>query len=716
MSTNTCCICGSKTLPQHILRPKWLDILKTHCNSEIRGQLPFDLNKTQFVCANHFEAECPRRLTAEKGLKYLRTEFYGPKLAGACDRLNNKARKRTPSSFDAELEPTKKTWENPSLPPDAVHQMHPAPENAPMSPKGVLDERLKEFGGLVSLLDSIALKGSEIEKEEIREGLIHSTFGTQVVIGAVCSVLNNLAKRLNPHDSRRTPLKAALDTLETMELAVQDKEIAYLSEMSSKTVQRARLEREEVRVKYEKSPCIYIHDLTQIYQEKLGRHLLEDDAPIEEPNEQEDEEKERPRKYRRSSQNRDSLTTQLQVVLSDWCADNAPIQSGSLNHRQLNFTSLAEAYKAYKEEMGWKQLQFYSFSGFCATLFSWSVKPIKYDKYACPLCYNLYHKGRSFADIENDRHTKEKDAMWSLYRQQIDYLQHFDDDFIVLIMDYSRVHELGAISLAEDEKASKLSILNFTLVLPGNVEQRYDFLATGKQGTSFMRKSIDELARLISKQIENRFIEVWSDCGLKSYGTVNNMHHLHKLLNVNITHNFFPRYHGHSRCDAHFGRGKAILRQTYPQGGLNDTLQVVSAFNSIENTHVYQISFQNAVKDGIWRPQFGVRSIQKIRFLAGSIFVGTLTGRQDPNYDTKWEMVELPQLVVNPKQGKSAPINSTTASSTKTTSQSPPTTASTSIATNNANQFNLTLPRKEKHFVPTSAFEWESFNPNRFVN
>lgn len=442
---------------------------------------------------------------------------------------------------------------------------------------------------------------------------------------------------------------------------------------------------------------------------------MEDDAAIEEPTEQEDEEKEKPAKYRRSSQNRNHLTTDLQVELSDWCTDNAPIQSGSLNHRQLNFTSLMEAYKAYKEEMGPKQPKTYSFSGFCATLYSWSVKPIKYDEYACPLCYNLYCKGRNVADIENNPHTNEKGAMWSLYRQQIDDLQKGCNNFVVLIIDYSRVHELGAVSLDTGESASKLSILNFTLVLSGNFEKRYDFIAAGKQGTSFMRKSINELAVLIREKVGNRAIEIWSDCGLKSYGTVNNLHYLREKLKVDITHNFFPRYHGHSRCDAHFGRGKTILRQTYPRGGLNDIIQVIAAFNSIENTHAYQISFKNEIEKGSWRPQFGVRSIQKIRFIATGIFIGTLTGHHHPNYDTKWEKAQLPQLVLSKKQRKAAATYSPNAPSTATVTQAFQTASSRSIATNQEGQTDVAPSRKAKRFVSASSSNWKSFEPNRCV-
>ena len=92
-----------------------------------------------------------------------------------------------------------------------------------------------------------------------------------------------------------------------------------------------------------------------------------------------------------------------------------------------------------------------------------------------------------------------------------------------------------------------------------NTEHHFNFFGTEKQGYSFIEASPKALADKTrpyvqykdkNGQVVSRRTHLWSDCGLSSYGTVVNIHQLVTILNAQIIHTFFPRYHGHSRCDA----------------------------------------------------------------------------------------------------------------------------------------------------------------------
>jgi len=267
-----------------------------------------------------------------------------------------------------------------------------------------------------------------------------------------------------------------------------------------------------------------------------------------------------------------------------------------------------EAYEAYLDSPAVKQPIHYSFSGFRATLYRWSIKPTKYDKYSCPLCFLLYHSGKSVADIENDWHSIEKDVIWAEYRSDIEALKDGNLTFCILIMDYSMVHELCYVSEETGEDRSKLkglSILNFTLVLAHNEEYHYDFCATGKQGPAFWKSAMNHLANKIQAKVGKRVIKLYSDADFRTYGTVFYTHQFSTHLQSTIIHTFFPRYHGHSRCDAHFGRSKTELRKHYPTGGLDKVMQVIEVSNMLENTDTVTIPIEELPPYGNWSPSWG---------------------------------------------------------------------------------------------------------------
>jgi len=103
-------------------------------------------------------------------------------------------------------------------------------------------------------------------------------------------------------------------------------------------------------------------------------------------------------------------------------------------------------------------------------------------------------------------------------------------------------------------------------------------------------------------QVVSRRIHLWSDCGLRTYGTVVNIHQLATILNVQIIHTFFPRYHGYSRCNAHFRRGKMQLRKLFPSGGLENVIQVIIIFQEMKDTFTETVKFDNVQQEGSWYP------------------------------------------------------------------------------------------------------------------
>lgn len=337
------------------------------------------------------------------------------------------------------------------------------------------------------------------------------------------------------------------------------------------------------------------------------------------------------RRRRRSASNRDRPSTKRQHLLREWCQDNAPTKSGSIDESRLRFSTYAEAYKAYHRDMEQKNEPPYSFSGFCSILYQWAIKPNRYDKYACPLCYLLHHSSLCLEEIANDKHQVQQDTIWPIFVQQVGDLRQNCAKFTLIIMDYSRIHELKAITAVEGSTPSKLSVLSFIVVLNGNKEHVFDYFAYGKQGQEFMKESLDHFKLSLKELIGRNPIMVWSDRGLRSYGTVSNLHELSQYLSQTIIHRFFPPYHGHSRCDTHFGRGKRLLRKFFPDGGLMNTVQVVETFQGLPSTVTNLLSKSFPAPRGSWSGWTtgnGIRSVDAVKFKHGKVYVTTVKKNQ----------------------------------------------------------------------------------------
>jgi hypothetical protein len=347
------------------------------------------------------------------------------------------------------------------------------------------------------------------------------------------------------------------------------------------------------------------------------------------------------RQRRRSAMNRLRPSTERQKDLLEWCQDNAPIKSGSLNESHLRYSTYGEAYKAYFEDFASSNRLTFSFSGFWHVLNSWAIDPMRYDRFACPLCYVLYSSHPTPEEVANDAHQIRQDKIWTIYQLQVAEMKAHTANFVLVIMDYSRVHELKNTAIDEGAKLSKFCILNFTVVLNGNKEHHFDYFACGKQGKAFMRECMEDFAAHLKCLAKDLDIMLWSDGGLKSYGTVFNCHQFAQDLQSTIVYRFFPSYHGHSRCDAHFGRGKRLLRQHFPNGGLTDAVQVVATFSSLESTVTKLLPKAFSKEEGrwsAWPSGFGVRSIDALRFNGRTISVQSVQQRGL----SEWTQMPLP--------------------------------------------------------------------------
>lgn len=282
-----------------------------------------------------------------------------------------------------------------------------------------------------------------------------------------------------------------------------------------------------------------------------------------------------------------ALDSARQQFLANWLRDNAPTKSGSLNAQCLRYPTFFAAYHIYCAHAVTSNMEPYGNVHFTRLLRTWGVKPLAYDEYACPKCYSLDCGDRSESLVVHEKAVK---IGVERYRNSTDNVSDTatPGNIIVMLVDYARIHELG---IGKGD-AKKLSVLNITIVLTKNSQRCFDYFSCAKQGYAFMKEAFQRFANEFETLgvTSNASIHYWSDGGLRNYGTVSALHYLSKRLRHNIIAQFFPSYHGHSRCDAHFGLGKRTLRKTFPVGGLEFSDQVVSIFNSLVNSEAVKMA------------------------------------------------------------------------------------------------------------------------------
>ena len=284
---------------------------------------------------------------------------------------------------------------------------------------------------------------------------------------------------------------------------------------------------------------------------------------------------------------RSQLAPQVQT-LYDYAKDDAPTKSGSLSTTLLKSTTWPrafQAYVAYTERVA--AGSHFGPTRFYEILSSWGIRPIRYDEYACPHCfaYDMGEKSQAIDDhMQHVRQSAQK------YREVILGLpEQYDPNitssqkFVLILIDYCRIHELGTVG----KEKRKVSVFNITIVLSRSYQVSFDWLATAKQSYEFMATAFEDWFKTHLVELGLPLdvdLVFWSDGGLRNYGTIDIMTTMAKVHQRYITVNFFPSYHGHSRCDAHFGYLKMSLRRQYPTGGLISVEQVMDKLKEMKNT------------------------------------------------------------------------------------------------------------------------------------
>lgn len=232
----------------HLLHREWLDILKTHCLKEDVPELMREELNPRFVCLKHFKPGTPGRLDAYTGLRWLLTEYCGPGWRMESD-------KRIPKPYGggtAEIRPKPlhiAKWRR-KLDPNDDELPKKEAEYAKSSEIEPI-KREEVSPGTVDLIATscnlVLHSGSDTQIEELRHMIFSSVFGTEIAVLVAGATVSSARAHLPPNFGARALLKGVLEVFDTMKVTVDIKKLAYLANVSKKTVERARNELEQVR-------------------------------------------------------------------------------------------------------------------------------------------------------------------------------------------------------------------------------------------------------------------------------------------------------------------------------------------------------------------------------------------------------------------------------------------------------------------------------------
>lgn len=212
----------------------------THCTLEKRREILNEPRKRRVVCSNHFLPLTPKRLTAAKGTEYLKTEWCGSAWMMKSGRSQPSRRRNSAHSQDSEAIQGTQIDVPAHFESISTSKVSSTSEcSPPKSPKFERD--------LSVILNEIEEQQSSEMREKARTQLLHSSIGMDLVLSAVCAVVNNLMARSGPTQSCRTGLKAVFDVMDDMQITYNKKKMSYYTGMSARTIQRAHVEHEQVR-------------------------------------------------------------------------------------------------------------------------------------------------------------------------------------------------------------------------------------------------------------------------------------------------------------------------------------------------------------------------------------------------------------------------------------------------------------------------------------
>lgn len=291
-------------------------------------------------------------------------------------------------------------------------------------------------------------------------------------------------------------------------------------------------------------------------------------------------------------------------LLIRFLRDEAPVKSGTTNIRTLRFGTWNGAYHGY---LTWMAINgqngpVMNIHTFTRTCKRWHIGRLRFDRYVCPICY--YQPNDNIEQLNQNylEHRRIVGLMQEEYRNQLAQLQN--SNAVLLIVDYCRFHEVNGKSVAthltykrdstKNKKSNmKTSLLGFTVVstkdpqCESEKDFHIDLFGQVKQGPSFFKAGIMHLMTYLKsmpKQIDN--IHIWGDGGLKTYGSISGFALLQsEFPHARVSVHFFASYHGHGRCDAHFGIGKMISRRKHQ--GMLDPETMRQVFQQIPRTQTF---------------------------------------------------------------------------------------------------------------------------------
>lgn len=284
-----------------------------------------------------------------------------------------------------------------------------------------------------------------------------------------------------------------------------------------------------------------------------------------------------------------------QQAAYDWVLPQAPVTSGHRNHRCMKYGSYAEAHKAYSSAVP----NAFSVDHFTKLMEQWGVHHLNFDKYQCPDC------SQGEPSREHRELLESQFKSYDLHKKLV-----LDGKAAIMVMDFCRVHEIGEVSVATNNGKSKtrmkMSCLAVVLVTQDPAEktrllyQNFDFTSVSTQSGEFVYEALAKFKDVLlpTLQFTWNMIYVWADGGMANGPNLGALANLQFAIADLATafgetsfpllqSNYFPPYHGHNVCDAHFGRIKESVRrhaQTLP-----DRHSVINAANSLPHTQAFEL-------------------------------------------------------------------------------------------------------------------------------
>lgn len=284
-------------------------------------------------------------------------------------------------------------------------------------------------------------------------------------------------------------------------------------------------------------------------------------------------------------------TTDKQGRMLDWVIHNAPVKSGQVNFRVMRQPTLIEAHLRYSNAEAVEGREPLGIGSFRQLMHQWGIHCAGYDKYTCPYCI-----AEPISEARLDLLSKQL-RMHDLHRALL-----LEGKAGIIIADYCRIHEFPELSVqlpGEEREKLKLSCLGFVFLradpdVAGSIQAtNIDLFSAIQQGQQFFQRGLDTLRDEVSEIIDYdwEYIFFWADGGMETPAHLTCLDAFQQsLMDLAafegkdkcpiLQSNYYPPYHGHDRCHAHFGRIKGNLRKDI-DGAPRNQHSALDAANSL---------------------------------------------------------------------------------------------------------------------------------------